>query len=187
MRATTYVVKSTYHHLYLPPPLQPHTTHHTTPHHTSTTTPAAPQYGHNECIRILFWHLGPENVRTHKGIATTLALTAAKGFVDCVRELRVHIDFSLSDLAAASGEASRWGRITQVRSELDRPAEEYLGRREALHREWRWRERKWLLFVHHRHYVAFIQARMRGSRAQAVPDMSSLPPYLLRLVARFLV
>ena len=32
----------------------------------------AAQYGHHECISALFWHLGAENVKTHKGIEKTL-------------------------------------------------------------------------------------------------------------------
>jgi len=148
----------------------------------------AAQYGHHECIRVLFWHLGPDHVRTHKGIGKALALTAAKGFHLCVRELRIHVEFVKDDLREATREASRWGNLTHnVREELDRPGTEYHGLRETLNREMRWRGRKWLVFAHHRHRRAFLEAHMRGSKAQVIADLSSLPPYLLRLVARFLV
>jgi len=147
----------------------------------------AAQYGHHECISALFWHLGAENVKTHKGIEKTLALTAAKGFVPCIKVLRVHVDFSQEALDAATREASRWGKANRVEFELNRPSEDYLREREVLHRERRWRERRWLALVYHRHRLAFLEARGRGSRAQAVPDMSSVTPSTLRMVGRFLV
>lgn len=147
----------------------------------------AAQYGHHECISVLFWHLGPENVTTHKGIEKTLALTAAKGFLPCVRVLRINVDFRREALEAALSEARRWGKTSIVEPELTRPGDEYLGEREAFSRERRWRERRWLALVHHRHRLAFLEARARGSRAQVVPDMSSLTPRVLRMVGHFLV
>ena len=71
-------------------------------------TPNNPRYGHAECIEVLFDHVDPQHVLTHKGCGETLRLTAAKGFVECVSALRVNVQFTRTELAEAKATTRAW-------------------------------------------------------------------------------